>query len=197
MPDGDRIGRVLVDVDGTLCRNLPRICEYVDREYGLSVDPADVDEWAYEFEEIGTDIGEVAAHLLRNRTNWYVDDLDPLPGAREGLRRLSAAGLEITIVTHRGPAAHEATREWLEENDMVYDEFLEEVPPNKGAVPGDVLVDDYHGHVSDAVAEGKLGIVMDQPYNHRPEGAHLVDSWEAVVDLVLADPEPTRPTGDA
>jgi uncharacterized HAD superfamily protein len=183
------IERILVDVDGTLCRNLVRICEYVEQEYGVTTDPEDVDEWMYEFEEAGITVGEVAETLLRDHEEWYLKPLRPLAKARIGLEQLSAAGVEIVVLTHRLPSTHATTREWLDEHDLVYDEFVEDVPENKAAVPGDVLVDDFHGNIRDAVEAGMGGILFDQPYNSSLSSprAAVAESWDDVVHLLLED----------
>lgn len=183
------INRLLVDVDGTLCQNLPRICEYVEMEYGVSTLPSEVDEWMYEFDEVGVTVGEVAAKLLEDLPEWYLEHLSPLPGACDGLRRLSDAGVEIAIVTHRNPETHAFTRDWLDRHDLVYDEYVEDVPDTKAVIDGDALVDDYHGNISDAVDAGMAGILIDHPYNSplsSPRAA-VAESWDEVVNLVLAD----------
>ena len=50
------------------------------------------------------------------------------------------------------------------------------------------LVDDYHGNVADAIAAGKTGLLMRQPYSEpsAAEGAYVVDSWDEVRGLLEA-----------
>jgi uncharacterized HAD superfamily protein len=184
--ESDSPKRALVDVDGTLCRNLPRVCEHVEVEYGLEISPEQITEWSYTFEEIGEEIEDVFDHLLSERPEWYLSELSPMEGARRGLRELKANGYEIWIVTHRPAETHHITEAWMDGHGLQYDRFVEQVPENKGDVPGDVLVDDYHGHVRDAVRKGKRGILIDHPYNRAPDHhrADVAESWREVADLL-------------
>ncbi len=45
----------------------------------------------------------------------------PLPGAREALAQLKAAGHTIVVYTARGWAEYKATRQWLDDHGMSYD----------------------------------------------------------------------------
>ena len=185
------IERILVDVDGTLCWNLPRICEFVDREYGVEVTPAEIDAWDYRFEPAGVDIDEVIGRLFTDHPEWFLSDLEPVPGARQALEMLSTAGHEIQIVTHRPAETHHLTRQWLDDYGFTYDQFVSDVPANKAEVPGDVLVDDYHGHVADAADAGMLGVLFDRPYSEPVdrERAIRVSTWSDVLETLELEPE--------
>lgn len=179
------IDHALVDIDGTLCRNLPRICEYVGSRYGSDVDPVEVTEWNYVFEDAGVTMSEVTAELQRSRPEWYLSSLPRIRGARDGIEALSEAA-SVTIVTHRDPANHDITVEWLERHGFNYDDFLRDPPETKAEVDGDVLVDDFHGHVAEAVDAGMKGILINHPYNREVNHprATTVQGWDEVVSLV-------------
>lgn len=187
----DTADRILVDVDGTICDNLPRACEFVEVEYGIDLSPADVTEWSYQVDGAGIPLADVFDQLLTDRPEWYLSDLEPIDGARRALRTLSSEGYEVWIVTHRPSETHDLTRRWLSDVGITYDQFVEDVPSNKAAVPGDVLVDDFHGHVQDAALAGIVGVLLDRPYNTVPAHnlAVLADGWEDVTDLLLESAE--------
>lgn len=170
---------LLLDVDGVLCWQLPRACEYLHAEYGVSVAPGEIDEWSWPVPGTDQHIGEVIVELMAERPRWFLDAAEPLPGVRGGLEALVDAGYDLHVTTHRHPDTHDVSRAWLDRHDLPYDHFVEDVPPNKGDVPGDVLVDDYHGNVADALAAGKTGVLFRQPYSEPTacDGAHVVDSW--------------------
>jgi uncharacterized HAD superfamily protein len=178
--------RLLIDVDGTVCHNLPRICEHVNAKYDLSTTPEDVTEWSFHFEEIDKRIGEVAAHLLQNRTSWYIDDLSMFDNVKPVLKELNDIGLDLVVATHRPPETHEATERWFQDRDIPYDKFVEQVPENKAELRGDVLIDDHHEQVARAANTGKIGILMDQPYNNPVyhNRAYTVTSWIEVRDIL-------------
>lgn len=178
--------RVLVDVDGTICQNLPRLCDYLELTYDITLRPEQVTEWSYEFDEIDKNIGDVFDSLFEERPEWYLSNLSPVEGSQRGLRELRANGYEVWIVTHRPAETHQLTKDWLEKCGFEYDKFVEQVPENKGKVPGAVLVDDYHQHVLDAAQVGKQGILMDHPYNCDPshESVRVANSWNDVVTFL-------------
>jgi uncharacterized HAD superfamily protein len=182
--------QILVDVDGTLCRNMPRLCEFLDDEYGLEISPAEITDWSFQFEEIGLGIEDVIAELFEDRPEWFLSDLDAVTGAKQALDSLSAAGHKIRIATHRPAETHDITRRWLDERDMQYDAFVHDVPRVKADLSGDVLVDDFHGHVADAVDAGMTGVLFDRPYTETVghERAVRVSTWADAIDALGAEP---------
>lgn len=184
LPDG---ARILVDVDGTLCDNMPRLVEYVDAEHDVSLDPAAVDEWQYHVPAVDRHVGELIDAAMAERTEWFLLGMDPLPGAASGMERLQEAGYEVHIATHRPADTHDVTREWLDTHDIPYDGYENDVPRNKGHLDGHALVDDYHRNVGNALDAGKAGALFRQPYSDPTacEGALVVDSWDGFVDRVV------------
>lgn len=176
----------LVDVDGTLCWQVPRACEYARERYGLSLSPEEITTWHHPLPDPALDmhVGDLIGELLAERPEWFLSPLPPLDGAAAALARIRAAGHRVHIATHRHPDTHGITRAWLREHDLPYDEFVERVPRNKGLLDGHVLVDDYHGNVANALAAGKRGVLMRQPYSDPSAcaDAHVADSWSDVLD---------------
>jgi len=116
----------------------------------------------------------------------------PLPGVSDALWQLSDAGVWIRIITHRliFNWAHETsaadTAAWLDAHQIPYRDlcFIGD-KPNVGA---DLYVDDSPVNIVSLRAAGRSAIVFDQPYNrHLP--APRAHSWEAVVELVIAELE--------
>jgi uncharacterized HAD superfamily protein len=178
------IDRILVDVDGTVCRNLPRVCEFLGREYGVDVSPAEITDWRHRFDSIDRGVDDVIARLLDDQPEWFLSELDPADGAPAALDALAAAGYEIHIATHRPAHTHDITRRWLDDHGISYDHFVADVPANKAELPGDALVDDFHGNVTDAVEAGYVGVLFERPYSEpvqRP-GAVTVSTWTEVLD---------------
>lgn len=176
---------LLVDLDGVVAEQLPRLCTYLGREYDHAVAPSEIDDWSYEIPGIDGHIGDVIHELMGEHPEWYFGGMDPRPGVEDAL---SALGSEyrIEIATHRIPETHDVSRAWLDDHGIYYDAFHETVPQNKGSVPGDALIDDYHGNVANAIDAGKAGVLMRQPYSEPAacDGAHVVESWEDVRALL-------------
>jgi len=186
--DTAAIERILVDVDGTVCRNLPRVCEFIRREHGVDVSPAEITDWRYQFDSIGRGVDDIIARLIDNRPEWLLSDLDPVDGAPAALDAL-AADYEIHIATHRPAHTHTLTRRWLDDHGISYDRFVADVPANKAELPGDALVDDFHGNVTDAVEAGYLGVLFERPYSEPVQSprAVTVSTWTEVLDTFGVD----------
>ena len=172
---------LLVDLDGVVAEQLPRLCTHLRREYDHDVTPGDVDEWSYDVPGADGHIGDIIHELMADHAEWYFGGMEPAPGAGRTLSALSA-DYRIEIATHRTPDTHDVSKAWLDEHGIHYDGFHETVPRDKGSVPGDALIDDYHGNVANAIDAGKTGVLMRQPYSDPEacEGAYVVDSWDDV-----------------
>lgn len=172
---------LLVDLDGVVADQLPRLCSHLADAYDHDVPPEAIDDWSYEVPGADCHIGTVIGELMTERAEWYFGGMEPMPGVADALDALREE-YRVEIATHRIPETHDVSRAWLDDHGVPYDEFHEEVPSDKGAVPGDALVDDYHGNVADAIDAGKAGVLMRQPYSDPSacDGAHVVDSWDEV-----------------
>lgn len=181
VPDG---GTVLVDLDGTVCDQLPRVCEYAREAYDFELRPTEITEWSYPLPELEMHIGELVDELMRDRPEWFLSALDPLPEVQDALGALQDDGYHLAVATHRHPDTHDVSRAWLADHGVPYDSFIDDVPANKGLLDGHVLVDDYHRNVANALAEGKAGVLMNRHYSDRAAcaGAHVADSWADVLD---------------
>jgi 5'(3')-deoxyribonucleotidase len=177
---------LLVDLDGVVADQLPRLCTYLNDELGLDVTPSDIDDWSYDVPGVDGHVGTVITELMTDHPEWYFGGMDPTPGVADTLGDLRSE-YRVEIATHRVPDTHEVSKAWLDDHGIPYDDFHEEVPSDKGAVPGDALIDDYHRNVANALDAGKTGFLMRQPYSDPTacDGAHVVDSWDDMRRLLL------------
>jgi uncharacterized HAD superfamily protein len=184
--DGERL---LVDVDGTICNDLPRVCEFIEQEYDRRISPEEITEWGYYIEDIDVDLESVFHHLFSQRPEWFLANLDPVAGSRSALERLSENGYDVWIATHRPAETHPLTERWLSDQGFTYDRFLTDVPDTKADVPGDILIDDYHEHIRDIVETGRRGILIDRPYNTplSNDRAVVASGWDDVVEILSDD----------
>jgi hypothetical protein len=61
VPDG---ATLLVDLDGVVADNLPRLCRYLREAYDHDVRPREVDEWQYDVPGVDGHVGTVIAELM-------------------------------------------------------------------------------------------------------------------------------------
>ncbi|MFQ3319705.1 MAG: hypothetical protein ACI80F_001777, partial [Natronomonas sp.] len=166
---------------------LPRLCTHLRETYDHDVPPSAIDSWTYAVPDADGHIGDVIGELMADpdRAEWYFGGMEPTPGVADALGALRS-DYRIEIATHRIPETHDVSKAWLDDHDIPHDAFHDEVPADKGAVPGDALIDDYHGNVANALDAGKTGVLMRQPYSDPTacDGAHVVDSWADVRNLL-------------
>jgi len=182
LDDGDP-KTVLLDVDGTLCANTPRLIEYVRQECGIELTHEQITEWSFSIPGTDSDIGEMLHRAIDERPEWFLLGMDPIDGAVDAARWLDSQGHEIRIATHRPPESHPLTTQWLDEHDIPYDEMVLEVPQNKGRLDGDLLIDDYHVNIANALAAGKAGGLFMQPYSDPGACSEAVvaETWDGML----------------
>lgn len=180
--------RIAVDVDGVLADHLTPFVTDLEAETGFELRPEELDTWDLPLPGGETDLLTAVTRRLADPS--YIRRAPVVDGAVEGVERLRERDHEVVVTTHRPAHTHSVTREWLADNDIPYDEYLDDVPENKGEVGADLLVDDYHGNVRDAIDAGWAGLLFRQPWNrlYAAEFDHrqIVDSWEQVPDAVWA-----------
>lgn len=113
-----------------------------------------------------------------------------MPGAPQVLRRLSAEGVRIRIITHRlfikyfHRVAVQQTIDWLDGHDIPYWDlcFL----ADKAAVGADLYVEDSPANVDALRRDGHPTIVFSNSTNRHLPGPRA-DSWEQVYRLVTEE----------
>jgi len=174
---------VLLDVDGTLCDNVPRLVEYINAECGTALTRESITEWSFSIPGTDRHISDLIEQALADRPEWFLLGMEPIDGAAEAARWIGEQGHTVEIATHRPPSSHSLTGQWLDEHDIPYDSIIQEVPRNKGLLDGDLLVDDYHRNVRNALAAGKAGGLFVQPYSDPSvcEDAVVAESWPTLL----------------
>jgi 5'(3')-deoxyribonucleotidase len=117
--------------------------------------------------------------------------MSPIPGAGPALRRLSAQGVRIRIITHRifieyfHQTSVAQTVEWLDNHGIPYWDlcFMRE----KGEVGANLYVDDAPVNIEALQREGKDVIVFDNSTNRDipTDADHRAGDWEELERLVL------------
>jgi 5'(3')-deoxyribonucleotidase len=109
--------------------------------------------------------------------------MPPMPGAPQVLRRLSAEGVRIRIITHRlilkgfHRIAVQQTVEWLDGHDIPYWDlcFL----ADKAAVGADLYLEDSPRHIEHLRAHGHDTLIFTNSTNRHLPGPRAA-TWEEV-----------------
>ncbi|MFW6321139.1 MAG: 5' nucleotidase, NT5C type [Halohasta sp.] len=195
--DSAREHTVLLDVDGTLCDNVPRLVEYINAECGTDLSRASITEWSFSIPGTDFEVGDLIKRALDDRPEWFLLGMEPIDGAAEAARWFADGGHTVEIATHRPPESHPLTAQWLDEHDIPYDSIIQDVPRNKGRLDGDLLVDDYHINVRNALAAGMEGGLFVQPYSDPSvcTEAVVAETWSSMLTEFGHEPEDSQRVG--
>jgi uncharacterized HAD superfamily protein len=190
--------RIYVDMDDVLCETAQGFLTLLNREYKRSV----------AFEEIvAFDLSrsfnltqeELEQFMARAHEHDVLTDLEPIPGALEGVMDWVRRGYEIEIVTGRPPSTEAVSREWLERFGVPHESltFLakyanmhSEDDVQRAKPLSDLSADDYCLAIEDSrdmahYLGGTLGLpvaLLDRPWNHNgneplPAGVVRCRGW--------------------
>lgn len=147
-------------------------------------------EWGFPTDDNGHDYKRMHRFGVTQRNLF--GELDPIPGAPQGLRRLSKANVRIRIITYRlfidyfHEAAVAQTARWLDHHDIPYRDLC--FMRKKGDVGADVYVDDTPENIDQLARRGKDYIVFTNSTNKHVDvpAENRADSWDELVKMVLA-----------
>jgi len=152
--------KLVVDVDGVLADQVSPVLARLNSEYGLNVTRDQIRTWNEPIADTDIKTAIESAQLDAD----FILAMKPIEGAREAMLEL-ANEHEITVATDRGPLAEDATVVWLKNNGIPYNRYVGTSQLGKGAIAGDILIDDYPRNVLRFIENGGLAILFDQPWN--------------------------------
>jgi len=111
---GETITKVIAcDLDDTLSQTNSSVAAWHNERYGTSMTLDDFHYYHYWKNEGWGTPDETMSKLAEFYQSDSWRDMDPVPGAKEGLERLISKGYSISVVTARGDNQREATEEYL------------------------------------------------------------------------------------
>ncbi len=177
-----------IDVDGVLADTFSRWLHMAELKYGIVGLKKDLVR--HELSEVFTKLShDQVIDLWHEAWNDYssikLEDKD-VPFIINDLRDK----FDICITTGN-PSAH--IKLWLKEKGIHYDKYFTfPVPSEKHGVDGiDILIDDFHKVVKNAVLAGKTGILLRQPWNedfintNTTKGIIVADNWRSIKRILL------------
>ena len=191
-----------LDLDGVCVDYLGALRTVVADQRGI--DPAELPEptqWSLSEWGLGRD-AFVAQHQDAVHNYRVFRDAEPIPGALEAVRRLSASGVVIRVITHRCNDGVDKrltisdTLWWMSHHGLPYDEAC--FVRDKTTVAADLYIDDAPHVIRPLVAAGAPMLIFDQPYNRSEPGDRVCGWTEAEVSIRRAAARfasPPRPGG--
>ena len=168
--------RILVDIDGVLAEQVPPALARYNAAQGTVYTKADIVTYN---EPIGdTDISALIAAV-------DVEHMPVVRGARAAMKTLTEKH-RVILVTARPGALMLATERWMMKHDIPFYGALTGIK-DKARVVGDILIDDYTGHVNAFGVTGRKAILFDQPWNRNDKLHPLVTrccGWSEVLETI-------------
>ena len=135
------------------------------------------------------------ANFYKNNIERIAKKLEVIDGAKEYIDKLHKDGHFIYIITGRDNGEYtepyNMTKEWLDENNIYYDNLILTDAYDKHAKTEkcleysiDIMIDDSVSICSDCIENGITTILMDTPYN-KYVNIHRVKSWKEFYEYVL------------
>lgn len=167
--------RILVDIDGVLCEQVQPALDRYNATHLTEFTKADI--VTYNKPVGDTSIGSLIAMIDG-------DDRPPIPGAVNAMKAL-ANNHYLVACTSRPGLMKIATEWWLNEHQIECQDVT--FTDDKAGEAGDILIDDYTGHVNAFAATGRKAILFDQPWNRNDKLHPLVSrchGWTEVLEQV-------------
>lgn len=182
-----------------------------DRVVMVDIDDvtADLSHWQAKLVKLksGLPTGEASLRVMEDfKDRFYRSggfrDLDPIPGAKAGLKRLADAGFKIILATAR-PAdqykrVYSDTLTWLEAHRIPHDKLIfnkdkvEAIHENVTPAWPVAFIEDHPKNALSLAAAGVNVLLFNQPYNANIENVDnitRVRSWGEAVDIITRPPK--------
>lgn len=164
-----------LDLDGVLSSTRECFIREIENKYNVKINQELHVNSNPVIPQIGKDFGTLIEEIIQYDSNIY-KTMKPIKGSSKATNRLKEQ-YYIKIITHR---VHEnwfdkqkldelkrLSINWLNENDIYFDEFVYPTPKNKSNVNANVYIDDRKNNIYDILNgnENNIGVLYLTPHN--------------------------------
>lgn len=154
-------------MDEVLAQWLEKVVRYYNEDYGTSFTRNDIQTW-----DVCLNLGPGSETALRSymRYDRFYDDLEPMPGALEGVKKLVDDGHDVMIATavpKSATMAYSGKVAWLHRFMPFFpiNNFMATQRKYLLASCADVLLDDGMHNIIPWAKMGKPAVIFDAPWN--------------------------------
>jgi 5'(3')-deoxyribonucleotidase len=190
--------RIIIDQDAIVCQWTERIIEWWNEDMGTSVTMDDITDW-----NTHNCLGPQGKYFIRSCIRYpeFYRDLDAVPGAIEGTRRLMEAGHDVIMASacpKMAAISYVGKIEWLR-REMPFFPLENFVSiQRKSLLQGDLLFDDGSHNIREWNDTARFSVVMDYPWNQDlgklryPMMVGRVKDWSEFLNVVEQISEETE-----
>lgn len=185
--------RIAIDIDSTLHHYWDVLSAAARRRFGIELPYEEQFTWGItrlkpEQLELCIEETHCEAMILASK---------PYPAAVETINRWHAAGHFIHVTSHRAATAHPATKRWLDEIGLCYDELYcsYDKVGRCSEIGIDLLIDDSPINLVNAVDRGIAAATLTHPWNEdvcEEEAIVCAADWPTLAAELEARIEPLR-----
>ncbi len=189
---------IAIDIDAVLGDFLSKFLEYRNDMYGTSwkIDQFYSYVWAEVFKESKEQMYSILTDFFESS---YLDEIKPVAGAVEGVRKLKELGHTLDVITSRPRLIKDATNRWIRKhfhhafnmvyfsNQPAYGSFGDTKGEICHEIRADLFIDDQYNYCQECMAEGIRVFIFDSPWNQNislPKRILRVFSWKEIVEKV-------------
>lgn len=170
-----RDNTIAIDNDGVIFDLMTNWLRRNNVKYNDNLKPEDILEWGiHKF--VKPECGMKIYDFLEDPSIY--DDVLPIKGAVEGIRKLRMLAYDIMFVTHATVGHAGRKLKLLKEYNIFYDDDIYLEREDKSDVEARWLIDDYIKNVSSFKG---TGILYTQPYNVDSPITPRVNNWDDIV----------------
>jgi len=175
--------RILLDIDGVCAGWTEAVADRIYKHSGGEV-TMDLTGW---FKSATLPAAIRAKVMADMNAPGFCYGFDVLPGAKEAIRELRAAGCEVHFVTAiwNSPTWVYDRNRWLTKHKLAAAPRGVTYTKDKHVVKGDIFVDDKISNVESWKEHwpNGFGVVWAQPWNTEYRGAGRFNNWELLLDV--------------
>jgi 5'(3')-deoxyribonucleotidase len=178
---------IVLDQDEVLCEWLNTVLKWYNEDRGTTYTRADVTQW--DVISCLPNSRDFLRSILRYPETYR--DLEPVPGAIDGVKKLIDDGHDVVIATatpkFAGISFH-GKLEWIRRNMPFFDldNFVSIKRKDLLVRQGAVLLDDGPHNLEAWAKSGGYAVAYDHAWNHReiPGLSARVTDWKAFLELI-------------
>jgi uncharacterized HAD superfamily protein len=189
---------IAVDIDEVLADFFSYFVYFHNLMYKTKVSKKDMKKY-YLNEVFEVDRAEMHIRYMEFKSLHLLEQLNPVKGAVDGLKKLIEMGFDLHLVTARPQIIEEETRKWLSVHFKDIYLPIHFTHPGTGnshhlkkseickEIGAEILIDDHMENALDCAENGIKVFLMDAPWNQTedlPPNVVRVKSWKDITALL-------------
>ncbi len=192
--------KIGIDIDDVLAEFITPLLEYTNSLYNINLRVEEIN--SYGLRKFWKCSKEEELNRLEKfyKTNKFNNNIKPLKGAQEGVKKLKENGDELYLISSRPNKLHENTAKWIEKH--YWNKFSGLYLTNQSSLNGisnkksevckcldiEIMIEDSIENAIDCASEVEKILLLDYTWNQEndlPKNIKRVYSWDDITEEIL------------